>query len=130
MTDFIQNIKKIILFLFGVILIIWGYKANATNNEAKIEDEKENTSQETEIVPLVPIEEEINIKTESEPEQLEKKVVEETKQTTPLQTSQPVSVKPSQKKTAEPKTEEPKKVEETPPIVIETATPEESSGTE
>lgn len=33
MSNSLRYIKKIALFLFGVVLIIWGYKANNTNNE-------------------------------------------------------------------------------------------------
>lgn len=49
MKELIQWIKKVSLFLAGIILVIWGYKVNATNNAKvkdsdKIEDEPQTSS--------------------------------------------------------------------------------------
>lgn len=52
MKDIARWIKRIVLFLSGIALVVWGYKANAANN-AKIKDaekaEKEKAKPETSI---------------------------------------------------------------------------------
>lgn len=139
MTNIVRDIKKIILFLFGVILIISGYKVNAANNEAKIEDDKEEAAREAEVQPVVPTDEEPKVEAEPEP-QVSQKLPVETKKpaaTIPVKAESATS-KPTEKKKLEKlvveevKTvvEEPKKVDQTPQTVIEKATPEEASGTE
>lgn len=40
MKVIVEWIKRIGLFLFGIALVIWGYKANAANNEKIKEEEK------------------------------------------------------------------------------------------
>lgn len=110
MNNILNIIKKIALFLFGVILIIWGYKANAANTEKEgkaIEPMKDI------LEPVLNAIEEKNVKPEDEP----KPVQEPKKQVTPQPTAK-------EKKVDEKKIEEPQQT------VIEKATPEESSGTE
>ena len=41
----VENIKKIGLFLFGIVLVVWGYKANATTNEQAAEKANEASAQ-------------------------------------------------------------------------------------
>lgn len=126
MNKIVQNIKKVGLFLFGVILIIWGYKVNATNNENKAKEEKAEKEVE-------------ESKSEIDKEEIKPDTIE-TEKTLPISTTpsvhekkQPIAPKPIQKvetKIPEQKKTETPKVEEKKETVIETATPEESSGTE
>lgn len=41
MKKIAQWIKRVGLFLFGVALVVWGYKVNAANNVKAKEEEKE-----------------------------------------------------------------------------------------
>ncbi|GAB6120794.1 hypothetical protein [Dysgonomonas termitidis] len=131
MRNIIQNIKKITLFLFGVILIIWGYKVNAANNTAKAEEENDKAAKEVEVLPVTATEkEDEKPQTEQPAEAQPKEVKKETPVNTPAK-PKAVSTVPAVKKEAEKKVEvEPKKVEEPKQTVIEKATPEEASGTE
>ncbi|MBF0648475.1 hypothetical protein IR083_06570 [Dysgonomonas sp. GY75] len=131
MRNIIQNIKKITLFLFGVILIIWGYKVNAANNTAKAEEEKDKATKEVEVLPVATTEkEEDKPQTEQPAEPQAKEVKKETPVNTPAK-PKAASTVPAVKKEVEKKIEEePKKVEEPKQTIIEKATPEEASGTE
>lgn len=125
MKDIIQWVKKVGLFLFGVVLIIWGYKANANNSEQpKVDENKPKDIEKTDTVssPSQPTEEP---QTETISEPVEKK------DETPKTTEKKKDVAPAQPK-QETKKEQPKQEEkiEAPKTVIETTTPEESSGTE
>ncbi|EGK02834.1 hypothetical protein [Dysgonomonas gadei] len=127
MRNIIQNIKKITLFLFGVILIIWGYKVNAANNTAKAEEEKDKATKEVEILPVAATEKEEDKPQTEQPAEPQAK---EVKKETPVK-PKAVSTVPAVKKEVEKKIEEePKKVEEPKQTIIEKATPEEASGTE
>lgn len=115
MKYIIQNIKKSLLFLFGIVLIIWGYKVNASNSEEKTQNEKDKAVQETEKQPDI-ISVQDSVKQDETPKtKVESAVVDTEKK------------KQTEKKAKE---EPVKKVEETKETVIETATPEEASGTE
>jgi len=48
MKNTAQSIKRIALFLFGVVLIVSGYETNSPNNETVVYDEKDKTSLESE----------------------------------------------------------------------------------
>jgi len=139
MNNIIQVLKKVGLFLFGILLIIWGYKVNAANIEEKAKEEKENNNKEIEQQPVnVPSINDNPTKADSlkvEPKEVvppkstnNKKAAPQPKPKTPAETSKtpvPLVEKKAESKPAE----EPVKVEEK-QTVIEKATPEESSGTE
>lgn len=110
MNNILDTIKKIALFLFGVILIIWGYKANASNTakEAKAIEPMKDI-----LEPALNAIEEKSAKTKAE----SKPIQDTKKQAVPQAVAK------------EKKVEE-KKIEEPQQTVIEKATPEESSGTE
>jgi len=133
MNNIIQTIKKTVLFLFGVLLIIWGYKVNATNNDAKAQDEKDKTAQESEKQPDITLAEDTikqpkTSKTDTEPATQD---TGKKKQPVAPAKSKNDSVPTVKKQPVKKDKEEPvKKVEETKETVIETATPEEASGTE
>ncbi|SBV95127.1 hypothetical protein [uncultured Dysgonomonas sp.] len=131
MRNIIQNIKKITLFLFGVILIVSGYRVNAANNTAKAEEEKDKATKEVEVLPIAATEkEDDNPQTEQPAEPQAKEVKKETPVNTPAK-PKAASTVPAVKKEVEKKIEEePKKVEEPKQTIIEKAIPEEASGTE
>lgn len=141
MNNIIQILKRIGLFLFGVLLVIWGYKVNAANTEEKAKDEKEKNTKEVEqpiVLPPadepkaeeLPVKEEVKSLTAPAKVSPEKKKTEDVK---PKASATPQTKKSAtaveSKKEKENQTEE-KKVEEVKQTVIEKATPEESSGTE
>lgn len=112
MSSIMEVIRKVGLFLFGIVLIIWGYRANAaTKNEGAI-------SAKGGISPILKALEE-NLKQQQEARKAEKaqKKEEPVKET---KASLPIEKKKEEKKET--------KVEEQ--TVIEKETPEESSGTE
>ncbi|MFQ9315494.1 hypothetical protein [uncultured Dysgonomonas sp.] len=139
MNNIVQILKKTGLFLFGVLLVIWGYKVNAANTEEKAKEEKEKNTKEVEqpiVLPPAdepkteeqPVKEEVKSLTAPAKVSTEKKKAEDVKpkaSTTP-QTKKASTAVENKK---ENQTEE-KKVEEVKQTVIEKATPEESSGTE
>lgn len=124
MGNIVQLLKKIGLFLFGVALIIWGYKANATNKteSAKVD---ETPKKEADIAESI---------TQKEQEQEKEEEAEKPKPKVKVLSN--TDVKKTETKKAEVKSEEKKKPKETPEVseptkpVVEKATPEESSGTE
>lgn len=54
MNNIVQILKRIGLFLFGVLLVIWGYKVNAANAEEKAKEEKEKSTKEVEQPIVLP----------------------------------------------------------------------------
>jgi hypothetical protein len=64
MNNIVQILKKAGLFLFGVLLIIWGYKVNAANIEEKAKTEEEKKNKETEQPVATPPANKDSIKTE------------------------------------------------------------------
>lgn len=141
MNNIIQVLKKVGLFLSGILLIVWGYKVNAANIEAKAKEEKES-NKETELQPVVaPPANQVEAETESTVTEPTKKTAtpkdSEAKKEAPqnkAKASVPSPAKTSapavEKKVEKKATEESAKVEEPKQTVIEKATPEESSGTE
>lgn len=131
MRNIIQNIKKTTLFLFGVILIVSGYKVNAANNTAKAEEEKDKATQEVEVLPIASTEKEDEKPQAEQPlESQPKKVKKEAPVSTPTK-PKTAPTAPAVKKEPEKKaSEEPKKEEESKQTVIEKAKPEEATGTE
>lgn len=143
MNNIIKILQKAGLFLFGILLIIWGYKVNATNLEAKSEEEKKNKEAEQPVA-IPQVEEIKEEKTEIAKEPEDKKVPVVPKvanEPKPIQQVKPKAVDSSpakstvttpaiEKKVESMPAETPAKVEEPKQTVIETATPEESSGTE
>lgn len=112
MSNIMEVIRKIGLFLFGIVLIVWGYRANAaTKNEGAI-------SAKDGISPVLKALED-TLKQHQEARQAEKaqKKEEPVKES---KASLPIEKKKEEKK-------ETKVKEQT---VVEKETPEESSGTQ
>lgn len=139
MNNIIQVLKKIGLFLFGILLIIWGYKVNAANNEEKTKAERESNNKEIGQQPVnVPADnnpaEQDTLKTEIKkvvtPKANDKKAVPQAKPKVSAPTPAKSPESTVEKKTESKVVEEPVKVEEPKQTVIEKETPEESSGTE
>lgn len=55
MINAIRELKKLVLFLFGVFLIMCGYKINTPNNRYKIDGEQEDAPKEIKILPSSPV---------------------------------------------------------------------------
>lgn len=145
MKNIIKILKKAGLFLFGIVLIIWGYKVNATNLEEKVKAEEDKKNKEAEQSIITPQAEEATIEKAEAPKEPEtkkepaapkvangQKEVQQTKPRIPAATpaKTPSTTSVAEKKTESKASEEPAKVEEPKQTVIEKATPEESSGTE
>ena len=112
MSSVIEVIKKIVLFLFGIVLIIWGYRANAATNKEGAMLVKDG----------------ISSKLKELEESLRKEL--ETRQTAPKtqKKEEPIKKEKAKISLSTVKKKEEKKVEVQ--TVIEKETPEESSGTE
>lgn len=131
MKEIVQGVKKVGLFLFGTVLIVWGYKANAS--EAKSDESPKDLAKEQNPI-VIP-----------EANSGEEEVVREdapVKEELPVTTSAAKPATPTQKEStkkkevpakaaetkSEPKPAEKAKVQQQ--TVVETAGAEESSGTE
>lgn len=130
MKDVIQISKKIALFLFGVVLVIFGYKANATNNSSNAKEDqdknKKDKKAEPENVPKV-------AKQEEKPGVIiyQPGVKKEDNKSKAGQGAKPEAKKAEIKKTEEKKEKTEEKVQkEEPQVTIEKAKTEEASGTE
>lgn len=111
MNNILEAIKKIGLFLFGIVLVIWGYGANSA--AAK----KEASGLKGTISPLL---EKIGNQLKQQQDSLaSKEKIEETKKNVVLHKKEPV-VKESKSE----------KIEAEPKTIIEPEKSEESSGTE
>lgn len=112
MSNIMEVVRKVGLFLFGIVLIIWGYRANAaTKNEGAISAKDEISAILKELGDTLKQHQEAK---QAEKVQKKEEPVKESK------VSLPIEKKKEEKKET--------KVEEQ--TVIEKETPEESSGTQ
>lgn len=138
MKTAVQLLKKTGLFLFGIVLIVWGYKANATNAKAETKQPEKPKAE-----PEIGSKAEVDEQGDNETEQLEEKpgviiyqsstakkdsvksnaTKEEKKETKKEEVKKDVPKAPKEKEKEEVKKEAPK-------TVIEKESSEEASGTE
>lgn len=117
MTNIINIAKKVILFLFGIFLIVWGYKVNAANSIEKVKEEKDNVSKKE-------LEQAFPIPTKEEVKPVEESISEAT---TRIEIANQPEVEKKEGKKKENKRKKDKEAKQT---VIESDTPEKASGTE
>lgn len=130
MKEIVQGVKKVGLFLFGTVLIVWGYKANAS--EAKSDESPKDLAKEQNPIVIPDANSGEEVEREDTPVKEELPVTTSAaKPATPTQKEstkkKEVPVKAAETK-SESKPAEKEKVQQQ--TVVETAGAEESSGTE